>query len=254
MRVFGLIGNPLTHSFSEKYFTDKFREENITDAVYKLFPLEKIENFPDLLAANPGLSGLNVTIPYKEKIIPFLHELDPIAEATGAVNTIKISSSLLSPGSVLLRGFNSDVYGFRQSLKPFLTPVHERALILGTGGSSKAVEYVLKEIGIECIFVSRNKKIMPGKTVLTYDELNRYVIDACRLIVNTTPAGMFPNVNSAPVIPYEFLTRSHFLYDLVYNPVETEFLKRGKEKGAQVMNGIDMLKLQAEEAWRTWNK
>ncbi|HEU4717082.1 MAG TPA: shikimate dehydrogenase [Bacteroidia bacterium] len=250
MRIFGLIGFPLSHSFSEKYFTEKFRRENIPDAVYRLFPLENANDFPSFLQANPGIAGLNITIPYKEKIIPFLDELDETAKAVGAVNVIQIRED---GGKKILEGYNSDVYGFRQSLKPFLTSAHERALILGTGGASKAVEYVLKQIGVQCIFASREKKNIPGKNILTYAEVNEYVLSACRLIVNATPCGMFPDVKSAPPLPYEFITPEHFLYDLIYNPAETEFMKRGKEKGATVMNGMDMLKLQAERAWTIWN-
>ena len=251
MRLYGLTGFPLSHSFSEKYFTEKFRAGNITDATYKLFPLEKIEDLPALIAANPDLRGLNVTIPYKEAVLPYLDELDETAKAVGAVNTIKISH-LTSHVSRLI-GYNTDVYGFRQSLKPFLTSQHERALILGTGGASKAVEYVLKQIGVECIFVSRKKKEIAGKTVLAYEALNPYVINACKLIVNSTPLGMFPNVDEFPSLPYPSLTSSHLLYDLVYNPAETEFLRRGKQHGAQTMNGMDMLKMQAEKAWEIWN-
>jgi shikimate dehydrogenase len=252
VRRFGLIGYPLSHSFSEKYFSEKFRRENITDASYELFPLEKIELFPEFISSQKDLAGLNVTIPYKEKIIPYLDELDETAKAVGAVNTILITRPPSLAPRPILKGFNTDIYGFRQSLKPFLTSAHERALILGTGGASKAVEYVLKQIGVECIFVSRDSKVRDGKTILTYHELNEYVMKACKLIVNCSPAGTFPNVNEAPQIPYEFITAEHFLYDLVYNPAETEFLKRGKAKGALTMNGLDMLKMQAEKAWEIW--
>lgn len=257
MRLFGLIGYPLSHSFSEKYFTEKFRRENITDAAYRLFPLEDLQQLPALLEANPELCGLNVTIPHKEKVIAFLDGLDETAKAVGAVNTIRIQrtpNTEHGTRNFFLRGYNTDVYGFRQSLKPFLASHHERALILGTGGASKAVEYVLRNIGVECIFVSREKKNLPSKTVLTYEELNQYVIAACKLIVNTSPVGTFPDVQAAPSIPYEFITADHFLYDLVYNPAETEFLKRGKAKGALVLNGYDMLKLQAEKAWEIFNQ
>ena len=254
MRLFGLIGFPLTHSFSEKYFAEKFLRENISDANYKLFPIDSIERFPELITGNPNLVGLNVTIPYKEKVIPFLDELDETAKTVGAVNTITISTrpSSLAPRP-FLKGYNTDVYGFRQSIKPFLTSAHERALILGTGGASKAVEYVLKQIGLDCIFVSREKKIIKGKTILTYEELNSYVVDSCKLIVNCSPVGTFPNVNEFPKLPYASIGKNHLLYDLVYNPTETEFLKRGKTNGAETMNGLDMLKMQAERAWEIWN-
>jgi shikimate dehydrogenase len=256
VRLFGLIGFPLTHSFSEKYFAEKFRRENIADASYRLFPIDTIEKLPELISSHPGLVGLNVTIPYKEKVIPFLDELDETAQAVGAVNTILIS--YLTSQVSRLKGFNTDVHGFRQSIKPFLTSSHERALILGTGGASKAVEYVLKQIGVDCIFVSREKKgKSPNgqveKIILTYEELNPYVIDSCKLIVNCSPAGTFPNVNEFPKLPYEAIGKEHLLYDLVYNPAETAFLKKGKANGAQIMNGLDMLKMQAEKAWDIWN-
>ena len=251
MRRFGLIGFPLSHSFSEKHFTEKFLRENISDAEYKLFPIESIENLPELISANPNLVGLSVTIPYKEKVIPFLNELDETAKAACAVNTILISRLTSQVSS--LKGFNTDVHGFRQSIKPFLTSAHDRALILGTGGASKAVEFVLKQIGVECIFVSREKKNIVGKTILTYEELNSYVMDSCKLIVNCSPVGTFPNINEFPKISYESISKEHLLYDLIYNPPETEFLKRGKSQGAQTMNGLDMLKMQAEKAWEIWN-
>ncbi len=261
MRGFGLIGFPLTHSFSEKYFAEKFLRENISDASYKLFPIDSIHKLAELISSYPDLTGLNVTIPYKEKVIPFLDELDETAKAVGAVNTILILSAFDTPPAsatqsdkkFILKGFNTDIHGFRQSIKPFLTSAHERALILGTGGASKAVEYVLKQIGVDCIFVSREKKNIRGKTILTYDELNSYVIDSCKLIVNCSPIGTFPNVNEYPKLPYESITSAHLLYDLVYNPAETEFLKRGKANGAETMNGLDMLKMQAEKAWEIWN-
>lgn len=256
MRRFGLIGYPLSHSFSQKYFTEKFRKENISDAAYELFPLKSIEELPSLLEAHPSLCGLNVTIPYKEAIIPFLHELDETAAAAGAVNTIRITPnpsalSLSKRPTPNLTGYNTDVHGFRQSIKPFLEMHHERALILGTGGSSKAVHYVLKQIGIDCYFASRN----PGgrEKHFSYEEINRYVIQAFPLIINTTPQGMHPNVNEFPPIPYEHITTRHLLYDLVYNPGETEFLKKGKQQGAVVINGLSMLYAQAEKAWEIWN-
>ena len=257
MRLFGLIGFPLSHSFSVKYFTEKFQREGITDAVYKAFPITDINLLPDLIKCHPNLRGFNVTIPYKEQIIPLLDELDETAKMIGAVNCVGLQqhtpiSHLPSP---FLKGYNTDVIGFRQSLKPFLASHHERALILGTGGASKAVEYVLRGIGVECIFVSRHvapDSARSDKTILTYSQLNQYVMAMCKLIVNCTPVGTFPHVDAAPEIPYEFITKDHFLYDLVYNPAETEFLKRGKAKGALTLNGMDMLKMQAEAAWKIW--
>jgi len=247
MRRFGLIGYPLSHSFSKIYFTEKFEKLGLSDAQYELFPLKSIDELPQLLSKHPDLRGLNVTIPYKEQVIPFLHELDETAAAVGAVNTILIGEKL--------RGFNTDVYGFRQSIKPFLTSKHERALILGTGGASKAVHHVLKTIGIDCGFVTRDKtKVPPGALAFHYEELNEHVMRAFKLIVNTTPLGMQPDANSFPPLPYAHLDAEHLLYDLVYNPAETEFMKRGKQNGAQVMNGLDMLRLQAEKAWEIWTR
>ncbi|MBL0329359.1 MAG: shikimate dehydrogenase [Bacteroidetes bacterium] len=249
MQSYGLIGYPLSHSFSKKYFTEKFQKENILNSEYHAFPIDKIELFPLLIKDNPTLKGLSVTIPYKETVIPFLDELDATAKKIGAVNCIKISEGKLI-------GYNTDAFGFRQSIKPFLESQHERALILGTGGASKAVEYVLKEIGIDCYFVTRNKSTNKQPTTnnqFTYDEVNEHMLNAFKLIVNATPLGMFPNVDACPDIPYQFLSPTHLLYDLVYNPAETEFLKRGKAKGAATVNGYSMLQHQAEEAWRIWN-
>ncbi len=258
MRLFGLIGFPLSHSFSEKYFTEKFQREGIKDAMYRKFPITDINLLPDLIKCHPNLHGFNVTIPFKEAIIPLLDELDETAKAVGAVNTVSCQPS--TPlGLTRLVGHNTDVYGFRQSIKPFLASHHERALILGTGGASKAVEFVLKQIGVECVFVSRFVRLSgveddktSGRTILAYSDLNEHVMAMCKLIVNCTPVGTFPNEDAAPEIPYEFVTKDHFLYDLVYNPEETEFLKRGKAKGALTLNGMDMLKMQAEAAWQIW--
>lgn len=263
-KLYGLIGFPLSHSFSKKYFSEKFVKENSNDCEYNLYPIEDINQLPQLITDNPSLCGLNVTIPYKESVIPYLDELDETAKAVGAVNCIKIvtpKSKIQNPKSQILIGYNTDVFGFRQSIKPFLEIQHERALILGTGGASKAVAYVLKEIGIECFFVSRSKEQDKriknqdsGAKTFLYEELTDYIISAFKLIVNTTPVGTYPNINVAPEIPYQSLLPSHLLYDLVYNPTETEFLKRGKLQGASTVNGLSMLHQQAEEAWRIWNK
>ena len=248
-RIFGLIGNPLTHSFSKKYFDEKFVKDSLSGCEFKLYPLLNIHQFPQLIIENQNLVGLSVTLPYKESVIPFLTDLNETAKKVGAANCIKISGKQLT-------GYNTDCFGFRQSIKPFLESKHERALILGTGGASKAVAFVLKEIGIDCFFVSRNKaKETPTqKNLLSYDELNENIIRAFKLIVNCTPVGMFPDTNDAPEIPYQYISSSHLMYDLVYNPVETEFLKRGKQQGASIVNGLSMLYLQAEEAWKIWNK
>lgn len=244
-KKYGLTGYPLSHSFSKEYFIEKFRNENIQNCTYELYPLSSIDLLPSLISANPELQGLNVTIPYKESVIPFLNQLDETAKAVGAVNCIKIENGIL-------KGFNTDVFGFRQSIKPFLESRHERALILGTGGASKAVHYVLKEIGIDCYFVTRDKSGFNSVKAFEYSELNEYILNAFKLIVNTTPLGMFPETGGFPDIPYRYISSSHLLYDLVYNPAETEFMKRGKAQGAAVVNGLSMLKQQAEEAWRIW--
>lgn len=260
MKVFGLIGYPLSHSFSKKYFTEKFEKLGITDHTYELFPIEKIEDLPQLIANNPTLVGLNVTIPYKESVIPFLSELDETAKVVGAVNTIKIIKNShpnvggvpRSGEGVQLIGYNTDVTGFSQSIKPLLHPQHERALILGTGGAAKAVAHVLKGLGIQYYFVSREKKSLPN--CLTYAELNQAVFNACKLIVNTTPVGMYPNVEEAPALPYQFFTPQHLAYDLVYNPTDTRFMQLAAQQGAHAVNGLNMLYSQAEAAWKVWNK
>jgi shikimate dehydrogenase len=245
-KQYGLIGYPLSHSFSAGYFNEKFKRENITGCTYTAFPLEDIASFPALLAANPALRGLSVTIPYKEKIIPFLDQLDPVAAVVGAVNCIRIGEDGKKTG------FNTDVFGFRQSIKPFLEIQHEKALILGTGGASKAVRHVLSEIGIDCYFVSRTKTPEAQKT-FSYEEVNEYVMKAFNLIVNCTPCGMFPDIENKPDLPYELTSPSHLFYDLIYNPAETAFLREGKKHGAATVNGLSMLQQQAEEAWRLWS-
>ncbi len=246
MKLYGLIGYPLGHSFSKKYFTEKFEKEKIDGCSYESFPIESIDKFPQLLLDNPNLQGINVTIPYKVEVMKYLDELDASAEEIGAVNCIKREEGKLT-------GYNTDAYGFAKSIKPFLAKQHEKALILGTGGASKAIEYVLKQLGVTCFFVSRIKKEDEPNS-LSYEELNHHVMETCKLIVNCSPVGTFPNIDQAPAIPYNFITSEHFLYDLVYNPIETEFLKRGKQKGAIVLNGLPMLENQAEEAWRIWNE
>jgi shikimate dehydrogenase len=254
MRLYGLIGYPLTHSFSPEYFKTKFSREQIKDTDYRLFPLEHIQYLPELVNREPRLSGLNITIPHKEAVCPFLDAMDDEASQIGAVNTITIDRSRTGRhGSFYLKGFNTDVHGFRQSLKPFLTSAHERALILGTGGAAKAVDFVLHAIGLETIIVSSSGKSFDKRTILAYSEINEYVMQACKLIVNTSPVGQYPQVDQFPNLPYSLLTKDHLLYDLIYNPTETEFLRRGRELGASTLNGMDMLKLQAEKAWTIWS-
>ncbi|MFN5362543.1 MAG: shikimate dehydrogenase family protein [Bacteroidota bacterium] len=241
MRKFGLIGLPLTHSFSKQFFTEKFEKEQITDCQYENYPLEKIEDLPALLAANRDIVGLNVTIPYKREIMPFLTDVAPAVKKTGACNCIRIDGKKRV-------GYNTDVIGFHLSLMPHLRVQHQRALILGTGGASAAVEFVLQQIAMPYILVSRN----PGTNSIGYDQLNEDLMESHTLIVNTTPLGTFPAVETYPPIPYEYVTDQHFLYDMVYNPAETIFLQRGKEKGATLLNGMDMLIGQANASWDIW--
>lgn len=247
MKLYGLIGKSLTHSFSKKYFTEKFKTLELEDHGYELFPISSIEDLLVLIKENPSLRGLNVTIPYKTEVIPYLSALNDEAEKVGAVNTIKIIGA---DSSKKLIGYNTDVYGFRQSIKPFLEGHHEKALILGNGGASKAVAYTLTQFGIKCFFVGRNKT---EGINFTYEELTDNIIKACKLIINCTPVGTFPNINDAPDLPYEAITTDHLCYDLVYNPEETEFIKRSKALGAQTVNGLSMLHLQAEKAWEIWS-
>jgi shikimate dehydrogenase len=242
MRQFGLIGYPLGHSFSKRYFTRKFELEGIKDARYDNFELESVQAFPQLLQAHPNLKGLNVTIPYKQSIIPFLDDIDFSALMIRAVNTVKFTKGKT-------KGYNTDYIGFRDSIKPLLQPQHTKALVLGTGGSSKAVVFALTQMGIEVQQVSRE----PKDAEIGYAAINAKAIQAHTIIVNTTPLGMYPNVEAAPEIPYQHLTNKHLLFDLVYNPAETLFLQKGKAQGAIVKNGQEMLELQAEAAWKIWN-
>ena len=249
MDCYGLIGYPLTHSFSAKFFTEKFSREEI-DAEYLNFEIEDILEIRRVILFNQYLKGLNVTIPYKEKVIPFLHKLSPEAEKIGAVNTIKVDRLKGDMYFYELTGYNTDYIGFKKSLSPLINPnVHKKALILGTGGASKAIAYALTSMGIDWIYVSRSKQV--GR--ICYDELSSDIMDERKLIVNTTPLGTYPNVEDCPDIPYLMLTEEHLLYDLVYNPEETLFLRKGKEQGAVIKNGKEMLELQALEAWRIWN-
>lgn len=242
MSKFGLIGKNIDYSFSKKFFTEKFERENLP-ATYENFDIPSLENFPQLISENPDLKGLNVTIPYKESVIPFLDNLDIEAEKIGAVNTIKISKKKK------LTGFNTDHYGFQKSLEPFLPLQQKTALILGTGGASKAVAYAINNLGFDFKFVSRND----GIDTLKYSALDKETILNNLLIINCTPLGTFPNTAECPPIPYQFLTKNHLLFDLIYNPAETEFLRRGKLQGAQTNNGLKMLELQATKAWSIWN-
>jgi Shikimate 5-dehydrogenase len=247
MQKYGLIGYPLKHSFSIGYFNEKFRSEGI-DAEYVNFEIPDIKDFKAIIDENPNLCGMNVTIPYKEQVIPYLDELSENAAAIGAVNVIKI---IRQKGKVKLVGYNSDIIGFSDSIKPYLSKGnHTKALILGTGGASKAIFHGLKSLGIQGTYVSRTKE--PG--ILTYEELTPEIIAENTIIVNCTPLGMFPKVDTCPDIPYEALTPNHLLYDLIYNPDTTLFMKKGAEKGAQTKNGLEMLLLQAFAGWEIWNK
>lgn len=242
MRRFGLIGFPLSHSFSKKFFSEKFENENTLDCAYENFPISEISQFPKLLQEYPDLQGINVTIPYKKAIIPYLTSISPVVESIGACNCIQIK------GGGLI-GYNTDVVGFRQSLLPFLQPQHQHALVLGTGGASAAVVYVLQQLNISYQLVSRSA----GQASIAYQDVTESMLATHTLIINTTPLGTFPQVDDCPPIPYDQLTPLHHLYDLVYNPAETRFIKMGKERGTSFQNGWEMLIEQANESWRIWN-
>jgi shikimate dehydrogenase len=243
MKQYGIIGYPLTHSFSKQYFTEKFGRQTPAVFSYENYPLQDISGLPSLLEANPSLAGLNVTIPYKKQVLQFLDDVSGIPEGLQACNCIKI-------GNGRLLGFNTDVIGFEQSLVPLLEEQHGHALVLGTGGAAEAVQFVLKKLGIAYKMVSRKEE---GDT-LTYAELIKEIIEQYPLIINTTPLGTFPKVDECPDIPYQFLGSNHLLFDAVYNPPLTLFLRKGKERGAQVLNGEGMLTGQAQAAWKIWEE
>jgi shikimate dehydrogenase len=246
MDKYGLIGYPLGHSFSISYFNEKFENENI-DAQYINFEIPTIEALPEVLASNPELKGLNVTIPYKEKVISFLDSVSPEARAIGAVNVIRVTHK---GNDIILKGFNSDVIGFTKSIEPMLEKKwHRKALILGTGGASKAIDYGLKALGLETVFVSRYER----PDTIQYQRITHEVIKEYNVIVNCTPIGMFPKTDECPLLPYEAMDSHTILYDLIYNPDETLFMKRGAEYGANVKNGLEMLLLQAFASWEFWN-
>ncbi len=244
MRKLGLLGKNISYSFSRAYFKKKFEDEKINNISYENFDLENIDLFPSTVKKIDNLKGFNVTIPYKEAIIPYLDTLDEKAKEIGAVNTIKVTKDNK------LAGYNTDYYGFKKSLKPLLKPHHKKALILGTGGASKAVAFSLKELNIKYSYVSRTKK---SGVDFTYDTLTEDIIKQHQIIINCSPVGTFPNIEDCPNIPYKAITREHILYDLIYNPEETTFLRLGKQEGAIIINGLEMLKLQAEKAWSIWN-
>lgn len=246
MRQFGLIGFPLSHSFSKRYFSDKFDRETISDAVYHNFEIPTIGEFPTIVQNTENLKGMNVTIPYKQEVMKYMDSLDKSAAFVGAVNVIKVGKDKN------LIGYNSDYYGFMESLKRFLPDnrIHIKALILGTGGAAKAVEAALKTMNIEYKYVSRNGT----DTILSYEQLTVSVLEEHELIINTSPIGMYPNIDACPNLNYGAINGSHYLFDLVYNPETTLFMQKGASNGANVKNGLEMLHLQAEKAWEIWNE
>lgn len=246
VREYGLIGYPLDHAFSKTYFTEKFEKEGLTDVKYHLFPLAEIGKLRKVLESHPKLYGLNVTTPYKELVIPYLDDLDPVAFSIGAVNTIVIQHS---EGGVFLKGYNTDVLGMEKMYLPFEFP--KKALVLGSGGSARAVRHFLKLRGLSGLTVTRHPNFDDH---LGYDELTKHIIQEHKLIVNCTPVGMYPNVNRCPEIPFEFITKEHICLDLIYNPKKTKFLQRAEEQGAKIKNGFDMLTEQADKAWDIWEK
>lgn len=245
MDKYGLIGYPLAHSFSISYFNEKFESEGI-DAVYENFEIPQIDDVKEIIDSNPDLKGLNVTIPYKQQVLKYIKELSPEAKAIGAVNVIRIEHK---GNKTVLKGFNSDVIGFTKSIEPILNTYHKKALILGTGGAAKAVQYGLQSLGIETLLVSRTKK----KNAITYEEVTADIVREYNVIVNCTPIGMYPHIDECPKLPYEAMDSHTLLYDLLYNPDETKFLRLGAERGATVKNGLEMLLLQAFVSWEIWN-
>lgn len=240
---FGLVGKDISYSFSKRYFTEKFSDLGLGDHSYENFDIANIEDFKTTIIRNRDLKGLNVTIPYKESIIPYLDELDVQAEEIGAVNTIKFKGSRL-------KGYNTDAYGFENTMLPYLKPHHTKALILGTGGASRAVAYVLKSLGISFLYVSRN----PDKNQIGYHDLTESEMKEFTIIINCTPVGTYPNTEQQPEIPYKLISENHFLFDLIYNPEKTGFLKEGQIRGASVLNGFGMLQLQADRSWEIWHE
>lgn len=245
MIKYGLIGFPLTHSFSKEFFTEKFTREK-TCATYENFEIENISKLPEVIKNNPKLAGLNITIPYKEQVVPFLNEIDEAVKKIGAVNTIKITHKT---GKPYLKGFNTDIWGFEISLKPLLREFHSKALILGTGGASKAIKYILNKLEIDYISASI-EELKKGE--ISYQDIDKQIISERLLIINATPLGTYPETETFPPIPYEYISDKHLLYDLVYNPEMTIFLKKGKEKGAVVKNGLEMLQQQALRSYVIW--
>ena len=244
IREYGLIGYPLSHSFSQKYFTEKFEREGIPDAVFHVFAIPSIDKLPQLLKEHPLLKGFSITIPYKRSVIEYLDEASTAVKEMNACNCVKIKEGKLY-------GYNTDIVGYKESFIKHLKPYHTKALILGTGGASSAVEFVLKKLHIDYIFVSRKKDA--AKNIAGYADVNEALLQEYKIIINTTPLGTYPDVNDAPNIPYHLLTPQHYLFDLVYNPAKTKFLALGEQQGATIQNGYEMLVLQSEENWKIWN-
>jgi shikimate dehydrogenase len=245
MKLYGLIGYPLGHSFSKKYFTEKFQKEGLRGYGYELFPIPSIKDLPNVITSNPSLQGLNVTIPYKEQVLEYVTEITPAVKAIGAANTIKFTGDKRI-------AYNTDVTGFEISFTKKLRSHHKKALILGTGGSSKAVQYVLKKLGIDFLLVTRSAQ--PANGLIHYSMVDERTLKDYQVIINCTPAGMYPNEDQYPQLPYQFITEEHYLFDLVYKPEKSIFLQKGEEKGAAIKNGYEMLVIQAEESWKIWNE
>ncbi|HUS03551.1 MAG TPA: shikimate dehydrogenase [Chitinophagaceae bacterium] len=245
MKLYGLIGYPLGHSFSKKYFTQKFERENLSDCSYELFPIPSIKDLPPLINSTPILKGFNVTIPYKQQVLEYVTEKSDTVNDIGAANTIKIIENKLI-------AYNTDVAGFEKSFVKKLKPFHKKALVLGTGGSSKAIQFVLNKLGIDCLFVSRSQQ--PSANIINYSMIDEHIMNQHKVIINCTPVGMSPNENKYPQLPFDFVSKEHYLFDLVYKPDKTIFLQKGEEKGAIIQNGYEMLVIQAEESWKIWNE
>jgi shikimate dehydrogenase len=245
MKLYGLIGYPLGHSFSKKYFTEKFQREDIRDCDYELFPISSIKLLPELLKSNPTLQGLNITIPYKQQVLEYVTDQTSAVKKIGAANTIKIK------GDELI-AYNTDVIGFERSFIKFLKPYQKKALVLGTGGSSKAVQYVLQKLKIDYLLVTRNTELAPK--MINYSMVDERMLNEYTVIINCTPLGMYPNITQCPSLPYQLLSDKHFLFDLIYQPGKTLFLQKGEQQGAVVKNGYEMLVIQAEESWKIWNE
>lgn len=248
MKTYGLIGYKLGHSFSKNFFTEKFAQENLPDHEYVNFELDSINEFPEIFEQGKNICGLNCTIPYKQQIMQFMDKIDPEAEQIGAVNTVKIIDQ---NGKRILKGFNTDLYGFENSLCPMLEEKHKKALILGTGGASKAIKFLFDKMGIQ--YLSATTKEDLREKEIRYNQLSKDLMNEYLILINATPLGTFPTIDICPDIPYEYVTADHILYDLVYNPEETLFLKKGKAQGAQTKNGLEMLHLQALKSWEIWH-